>query len=143
MAYAPVLKIFRIFAPEFAEIDDETVETWIELTDPLVDQRRFGKLYKQALALLTAHRMKLAHTGVSTEDDPLADIGNIGVGNFLRVSSFTEGKTSISFNHDQAMLCTETDAEYALTEYGIQYLTLRRKRIMPIVSAAEPKGRRW
>ena len=144
MQITSVLCIFRLIAPEFADIDEETVKAWIHLTDPLVDSRRFGKLHDQVLALLTAHRMKLAHTGVSAEDDPLADIGNIGMGNLMRVNSYKEGQTSITFNHDQAALCLETDAEYALTEYGIQYLTLRRKRIMPLVSAVEPTGgRRW
>ena len=141
MANTSVLSIFRIFAPEFKEIEDDVVNVWIELTEPLVNRRRFGRLHSQALALLTAHRMKLAHSGVSTEDDPLASIGNIGLGNFLRVGSFKEGQTSISFNHDQTALCKESDAELALTEYGIQFLTLRRMRIVPIVSSAEPRGR--
>jgi len=138
---ASVLSILRLVASEFAEVDDDTVHLWIELTEPLVSRRRFGRLHSQALALLTAHRMKLANVGGSAADDPLAELGKIGMDNFLRVNSYKEGQTSITFNHDQAAQNLETDAELALTEYGIQYLTLRRMRIVPIVSAAEPKGR--
>ena len=141
MDVTPVLSIFRIIAPEFANtVDDDTVSGWIELTEPLISQRRFGRIYYQALALLTAHRMKMSNAGAA-ENDPLkGDVGNIGVGNLMRVGSFSEGQTSIGFNHNIAQY-TATDAELGLTEYGIQFLTLRRMRIVPIVSAAEPLGR--
>ena len=134
-----VLAVFRLVAPEFKDIDDDIVNAWVELTEPLVNRRRFGILHTQALALLTAHRLKLAMSNVYNDDDPLADIGKISIGNLSRVGSFSEGQTSISFNHDQKDLSTDTDAELMLTEYGIQYLTLRRKRIVPVVSAAEQR----
>ena len=128
-----VLSIFRLIAPEFKEVEDDIVKQWIYLTVPLVSRDRFRTVYEQALALLTAHRMKMA--GVGQEgDDPIGDIGDIGIGNFMKVSSYKEGQTSISFDHNVGEY-TGTDAELGLTEYGIQYLTLQRKKVMPIVSA--------
>jgi hypothetical protein len=129
-----VLKIIRIVAAEFKTVDDDTVDCWIELTAPLVSRKMFGKLHSQALALRTAHRMKLA--GVGVEDDPLSDIGSIGAGNLMRVAAFSEGETSINFNTNTAQYA-EVDADLALTEYGVQYLCIRRAAIMPIRSAGE------
>jgi hypothetical protein len=140
MDFASVLRIFRIMATEFAGLDDDTVLAWIELTAPLISKRRFGNLWAQALALLTAHRMKMANAGNVNGDDPLADVGEIGVGNLMRVGSYSEGEVSIGFNHNISQY-TGANAELALTEYGIQYLSLRRMRIMPIVSAGEPNAR--
>jgi len=140
MDYAPVLKAFRLVAAEFAGVTSAKARQWIELTAPLVSKRRFGSLWAQALAFLTAHRMKMANVGVATGDDPLADIGNIGVGNLMRVANFSEGEVSLGFNSNIGQY-TATDAELALTPYGVQYLGLRRMRIMPITSAGERNGR--
>ena len=138
--YAPVIKIFRLMAAEFAAVDDDTVTAWIELTSTLVSRKRFGNLWSQALALYTAHRMKVAQVGVVAGEDPMGDIGKINPGNLSRVASYSEGEVSISFNSNQAQL-TQTDAELAMTEYGVQYLSLRRMRIASITSAGEPNAR--
>lgn len=50
------LQIVRLVATEFEDLSDETIEMWIDLTKPLISKKVFGKLYEQALALLTAHR---------------------------------------------------------------------------------------
>ena len=60
--------------------------------------------------------------------------GNIG--DSLRVSSYSEGETSISFSTGQ-QTNLQPDAEYALTVYGLEFLTLRRNAIIPIISAGE------
>ena len=141
MDVAAILTIFRMVATEFSQTEDAVVTGWITLTAPLVSRRKFEGLYNQALALLTAHRMKMANAGLvdSEAGDPMGEVSDIGVGNLMRVAKYTEGKTSIGFNTNITQY-TAPDAELALTEYGIQYLSLRRMRIMPIVSAAEPIG---
>ena len=58
-----VLEAFRMMAAEFGQVPDETVEQWITLAGPLVSKKRFGPLYVQAVALLAAHKMKLAGFG--------------------------------------------------------------------------------
>lgn len=52
------VRIFRLVATEFDVLNDETVEAWLNLTAPLISKKVFGKLYDQAIALLTAHRLK-------------------------------------------------------------------------------------
>ena len=135
MDFTPVLYVFRMLAPEFKDIDDETVEQWIGLTTLLIGPKRFGKLYIQALALLTAHRMKLAGLGTVEGEDPLEDIGNISASNLMRVGSVSEGGVSISLNSGVGQTLSST-AEFRLTTYGVQYLRLN-KMLMSITSAGE------
>lgn len=121
------LQIFRLVATEFDNLTDETIENWLELTAPLISKRRFGKLYNQALALLTAHRLKMSGYGDST-------FGTVG--DTLRVGSYSEGETSIGFTVNQGTNLM-VDAELALTPYGLEYLSLRRLVVIPIRSAGE------
>ena len=119
------LKILRILASEFSEVDDEIIKTWIDLTTPLVSRKKFGKLYEQALALLTAHRMYIAGVGKESDDMDLAKMRNI--------SSYSEGSVSVSFNHNQGNITS--NAYYELSDYGIEFLKLRTEIIMPITSS--------
>lgn len=131
----PALKVFRLLAAEFAAVPDETLVSWLELTAPLVSKKRFGKLYDQALALLTAHRMKLSGAFDAASEEGGSSIGSLA--DTLRVASYTEGSTSISFNNGVSLAAN--DAELTLTGYGTQYLSLRRMVIMPITSAGEAR----
>ena len=135
MENTSVLSKFRILAPKFKAVADDIVNAWIELTAPLVGQRRFGNLHGQALALLTAHRMELA--GIGKAEGDLDGIG--GIVDIRHIASYKEGQTSVTFNHDLGE-AGSADAELGLTEYGMQFLSLRRKRVVPLVSAAERRG---
>lgn len=129
----PILDVFRIVAAEFASVADNTVLQWIDLTAPMVSRKLFGVLYEQAVALLAAHRMKIAGCG---EDQTAVEGGlQLGIGDTLRVSSYSEGETSISFN--STSVSTLADSELTLTAYGVQYLSLRRMVIMPIRCSGE------
>lgn len=121
------LEIFRLVATEFKDVDDAEVEKWMELTKPFISKKKFGNTYNHALAYLTAHKFKMAGYGDNT-------MGKVD--DALRVSSFSEGDASIGFSVSQANNMA-TDAEFALTSYGLQYLSIRRLRIIPIVSAGE------
>ena len=121
------LQIVRLVATEFENLSDETIEMWIDLTAPLISKKVFGKLYEQALALLTAHRLKMSGYGDST-------FGTVG--DTLRVGSYSEGETSIGFTVNQGTNLM-VDAELALTPYGLEYLSLRRLVVIPIRSAGE------
>lgn len=136
------LQIFRIVAQEFAAIpDDDTVDeetgattigvnTYLELYADQISQKRFGNLYEKALAYLTAHKLKMQ--GLGSDKD-----GGIGtIADALRVSSYSEGETSISFGTSQAANL-EVDGEYALTIYGIEFLAIKRSVIVPIINAGE------
>ena len=66
------------------------------------------------------------------------DTGTGTIADSLRVGSYSEGETSISYTTGQ-QTNLQVDAEYALTVYGLEFLTLRRNAIIPIVSAGEAK----
>lgn len=132
------LRIFRIVAGEFSDIPDEDttvdgstvygVDTYIDLFHDQISAKRFGASYTKALAYLTAHKLKMMDKG--------ADDGFGSMGAALRVASASEGETSVSFG--TSVSTADADSEYGLTIYGIEFLTLKRNAIIPIVSAGEP-----
>lgn len=121
------IETLRLLAPEFSSMGDEVIAQWLELSTPLISLKRFGNTYNQALALITAHKLKMAGYG---------DNSNGTIGDTLRVGSYSEGETSIGYTVNQGTNLLN-DAEFTLTTYGLQYLSLRRARIIPIVSAGE------
>lgn len=124
------IEIIRLVAPEFSEVDDTVISKWVEIVKPMVSQKRFGKLYEQALAYLVCHKLKMAGNGAN----PLGELGTIGIG--FSIGSVSEGGTSVSFGAGQSSNLA-TDAELALTAYGLQFLSLRRLVIVPIRCSGE------
>lgn len=114
-------EIIRMVGPEFASVQPDDLDKWVELTLPLISKTKFGKLYGQAVALLTCHRMKIAGLG----DNEFAGT----IGDTLRVGNYSEGNRSIGYVAPQGGIA---DAELLLTGYGIQYMTLRKSVIVPI-----------
>lgn len=125
------LEIIRKTMKEFSDVPDEDVEAFMLLSKPLISQKRFGGLYQQALAYLTAHRMKMEGLG-----NKIA-VGTIG--DTIGISSVSEGETSVSFSNNQTNNLA-SDAEYGLTVYGMQFLQLRRSCIITIASAGVNHG---
>lgn len=134
------LEIFRLVATEFDDIpdndvvDEETgkvtqygINSFLKLYSDQISEKRFGNTYQKALAYLTAHKLKMSGYGNNE---------NGKIGDSLRVGSYSEGETSISFTTNQ-QTNLQVDAEYALTVYGLEFLTLRRNAVIPIISAGE------
>ena len=134
------LEIFRLVAPEFSDIPDDDVKdpetgkitqygvrSFLSLYADQISERRFGSSYQKALAYLTAHKLKMNGYG---------DCENGKIADSLRVGSYSEGETSISYTTSQ-QTNLQVDAEYALTVYGLEFLTLRRNSVIPIISAGE------
>ena len=137
------LEIFRLVAAEFADMPDDDVvdpgtgkisvhgvNSFLELYSDQMSEKRFGKSYQKALAYLTAHKLKM--NGYGNNENGL-------IGDSLRVGSYSEGETSISYTTNQETNL-QVDAEYALTVYGLEFLTLRRNAVIPIISAGEGSG---
>ena len=120
------LELIRATMTEFSEAEEDTIKVFLTLAEPLVGKKRFGKFYQQALAYLTAHKMKLAGLGKQN--------GLGTVGDTIGISSVSEGKTSVSFSNSQAGN-TALDSEYGLTVYGMQFLQLRRRCTISIIAA--------
>ena len=123
------LETFRLIGTEFKEIPDDEIEEWIELVKPLISEKKFGNTYTMALALLVAHKLKMAGYG---------DTSTGRVDDALRVSSYSEGEVSISYSASQSGSIS-VDAEYTLTSYGLQFLGIRRSKVIPIISAGEAR----
>lgn len=134
------LEIFRLVATEFSDMPDDDeinpdtgkiarygVKTFLKLYSDQISEKRFGSSYQKALAYLTAHKLKTNGYGIN-ENGKISDS--------LSVGSYSEGETSISYTTNQ-QTNLQVDAEYALTVYGLEFLTLRRNAIIPIVSAGE------
>lgn len=117
-----VIEVIKTVGAEFRATDDDALNLWIDMTKPFVSEKQYGTFYPQALAYLTAHRMKMSGLGDNTYGS-IADT--------LRVGSFNEGETAISFNTAQATNFM-ADGELSLTNYGLQFLGIRRMAIMPI-----------
>lgn len=139
------LEIFRLVATEFSDMPDDDVidfntgrvktygiNSFLSLYSDQISEKRFGKTYQKALAYLTAHKLKMSGYGNNE---------NGKIGDSLRVGSYSEGETSISFTTNQ-QTNLQVDAEYALTVYGLEFLTLRRNAVIPIISAGEGFGYR-
>ena len=118
-------EIIRTTMSEFKEVEDDTVRVFISLAEPLISKKKFGKLYQQGIAYLAAHKMKMSGLGKT--------IGSGTIGDTIGLSSVSEGETSVSFSNQGGN--TATDAEFGLTVYGMQYLQLRKRCIVTIVSA--------
>lgn len=134
------LEMIRVIGTEFSAVDDETMRKYIEIVEPMVSEAKFGKLYNQAIAYLVCHKMKMAGYGESA-------LGGFGIsGNALTigysVGSVSDGGSSISFSNGSAGN-TSTDAEYAMTVYGTQYLQLRKMCIIPITISGGGEVDAW
>ncbi len=111
------LQIFRLVAPEFAELADSTILNWLELNRSLLSRERLGADYEQAWALLTAHRLKLS----------LSD--SVGLGSQM-ITSYREGDLSLGF----AQMPT---GDWVSTAYGQQLAALEKAHRLAIVSAGQ------
>ena len=117
-----LLTLLRTIAPEFEELEDTVLQTWLDLTQPLVSKSAFGAAYEQAVAYLAAHRMKMAGLGAEGAFGNIADRTG--------VVSYTEGATSVSFGNNTGVAGAEPSL--SLTTYGMEYLRLKQT-IIPIM----------
>jgi len=107
------LPYFRVLATEFSQKADDEVNIWLDMTKNMVSRTFFGHIYPQALALMAAHRMKLAE---------MAEKHAIGI---APVASISEDGASMSFALNQTDLQGQ-DGLLMETAYGRQYLEIKR-----------------
>lgn len=129
-------EIIRATMQEFSGVPDEQVRIYISLAEPMISERKFGRLYPQALAYLAAHQMKAGGLGQSA-------VGGISIGDMSGYSaiSISEGDTSVSFASSQKSgSSTSSSEDYSTTSYGKQFQQLQNRCIVPIVSAGVSCG---
>ena len=56
------LMMFRLIAPELQDLNDEVVQTYMDLYSAHLSKRTFGELYDQALIYYVAHIAKMNDT---------------------------------------------------------------------------------
>ena len=127
MSCTDTLEIIRLTAPEFAAVEEDVIEKWTEICAPLVSRKKFGKLYQQALV---CHKLKMSGLGDNT-------FGSIA--DTARVSSYSEGSTSVSFNSGFTS-GNVTTGELNLTHYGLQFIELRKLVVVPITISGVENG---
>ncbi len=121
--------IIKATMKEFSDVPEDDIRVYIKLSTPLVNKKRFGNLYEQAVACLAAHRMKMDGRGTT--------VGGFGsMGNMVGISSISEGEVSVSFTN-QSSSASSSDSELGLSVYGMQFLQLRRSCIVPILCSGE------
>ena len=126
-----ITEVIRLIGPEFKDVGDDELSKWVELVKPMVSKKLFDDLYEQAVAYLVCHKLKIAGKG----ENPLGNIGSIGSLGFS-IGSVSEGGTSVSFGANQTSNLA-SDAELALTTYGLQFLSIRKMVIIPIRCSGE------
>ena len=122
MAFYISMGLLQEVGTEFKSASDEDISFWIDLQAPVISKKKFGADYNLAVALLVCHAMKMAGNG----DSSLGTIANTG-----RLASVSEGGVSISFATSTAG--TTGDAEYQLTSYGLQFISIPNRHIVPIM----------
>lgn len=128
-----IIRMIRMLGEgEFSDVGDDVLHDWIMFVKPMVSKKQFGNLYNQAIALLVAHKLKMSGYG----ENALGELGKIG--NSYAASSVSDGGSSISFA-SSGVGNLQSDAEYAMTIYGTQYLQIRRMCIVPIHVSGEER----
>lgn len=115
-----ILEVFRLIAPEFADVTDEVVQANIDLYADMISKKNFGRFYERAVAFYTAHNMALANI-VSAE-------GSSG-------SSITAGAIIREKEGDLERQYSEGGSSTDLfdkTLYGRQYQSLLRLCVVPV-----------
>ena len=130
------IEIFRLVAKEFANVTDDELEKWFQFTRPMVSRKEFGNLYEQALAYLTAHRMKMAGLGDVASSESGDGLESISMASALRLTSAHEGNVSVSFK-SAGSSSSSGGGDYDLTVYGVEYQRLLRMAIIPIRCSGE------
>lgn len=127
-----IISVIKKVAPEFEDKTEDELRGWIEIAEPYISEKRFGGLYTQAVAYLTAHKMTLNAPAPKKEGEI-----SISLKDSMGIASFSEGSTSVSFNNSTAGSsgASGADAEYLLTAYGLQFLAIRKQCIVPITIA--------
>ena len=121
-----ILSTFRLVASEFNDMDDEKVNSMVELQGVRVSPKAFGDKYDLAVAYLTAHAFKL---------DEMLKGGGASSGGLVSGAVTSEKEGSISVGYASPTLSRYNDGSlYAKTAYGLLFLELRSQCIVPLMT---------
>lgn len=106
-------ELFRtVVAPEFAAKADADLDVFAEEAELEISEKAFKKLYPRAVALITAHLIKMSELS-NSPNGSTGELKKVKVGDISREYAVGE---------------SQADGDtYALTVYGKEYLRLRSK----------------
>ena len=117
---------FRAVMPAFSDeiISDESLQTWIELANQIVNIGRWGNLWREGMRLVIAHYATLAlqqpQAGASA-----AEV--VGAGKIQgSITSKSVGGVSISLDNSSAISDLNGWGTWKLTQYGAQFAQLAK-----------------
>lgn len=113
---------FRQAFPEFANTalySDTMVSTWITVATSLVNPLRWMELTDLGVELVTAH-----HLALSARDQNAAAVG--GVPGTMTGPTASKAVDKVSTSYDTGAATLDNAGFWALTSYGIRYLSLAR-----------------
>ena len=103
-----------IYAPELSTLNNDLVEVYLELAQNFVYENKWGRKYKQAVCLLTAHFLTIKQRSA----------GSAGP-----ITSESVGELSVSYG-----AVSDKADELLTTTYGSMYYSLRKTlTITPLV----------
>jgi hypothetical protein len=112
------------FEGQFDLVPDARIEFWLEDAQLEVGAQAWGALYEKGVMLLAAHLLQLELD--RQEDDESGSITS------NRVTSRSVGDVSVSFA--RATADNSDEDWYLLTDYGAEYLRLKRRMGMGAVA---------
>jgi hypothetical protein len=108
--------------PEFSDATtypDSLVQTWLTVATSLVNADRWVELTNIGIELVTAH-----HLALSVRDQTAAAVG--GVPGTMTGPTSAKAVDKVSTSYDTGAAALDGAGFWALTSYGIRYLSLAR-----------------
>jgi hypothetical protein len=99
---------------EFSSLADNYVQTFLDKADPFFDVERWGDFYSEGVANFVAHKIVLSKARA-------ANALQVNGGNVTE-----EHVGPVGQSMDSQLLNKQVDDPYLLTDYGQEYVRLRR-----------------
>lgn len=113
MTIETIRQLFRVLAPEFADVQDEELTTIITLNDSKLNSLLHDDVRDEAIVYLTAH---------------MIDLGRKRKGAGGVVSSVTEGRLSIQYYNNASI-----KDEFDYSNYGRRYKSIIYNNIATVI----------
>ncbi|WCM21364.1 DUF4054 domain-containing protein [Paraburkholderia bryophila] len=113
---------FRLDFPEFADpvkYPDSLIQMWLTVAASLVNAVRWAELTNIGIELITAH-----HLTIAARDQNAAAVG--GVPGVMTGPTSAKAVDKVSTSYDTGAAALDNAGFWALTSYGIRYLSLAR-----------------
>lgn len=127
MAIVADLETFKLLFPELTGVGDPTITFYLEIYTDSLAEVYWAECFNQAILYRSAHEIALSQNRQANAQTNEAGqvITSTGSG---AITSASAGAISVSYAQTaSATQGSEADAYFSLTQYGQQYLTLKRE----------------